>query len=239
MLFFLYLRRILIKFVELYYKVMLLLGGFFMVDDKIQIKGNKDGLYAVISMNKFKDFDEMLEALMEKLSRGKKFYKGCTLKIATELKFISERDLSKLKDILFDEFMIKDCILEDKEEKSNKVFTGVYEGRTKFLRKTIRGGQSINYSGNVVIVGDVNPGSEVFAGGNIIVLGALKGHAYAGVGGNDKAIIAAFSLQPEILQIADIMTRSPDDAVKPQFPEIAKIKDNSIIVEPYLFNKFI
>jgi septum site-determining protein MinC len=210
-----------------------------MVDDKIQIKGNKDGLYAVISMNKFKDFDDMLETLMEKLSRGRKFYKGCTLKITTELKYISERELSKLKDVLFDEFMIKDCILEDKEEKTSKVFSGIYEGRTKFLRKTIRSGQSINYSGNVVIIGDVNPGAEVLAGGNIVVLGTLKGHAHAGFGGNDKAIIAAFSLQPEILQIADIMTRSPDDGVKPQFPEVAKVKDESIIVEPYLFNKFI
>jgi septum site-determining protein MinC len=35
------------------------------------------------------------------------------------------------------------------------------------------------------------------------------------------------------------MTRSPDDGIKPQFPEIAKVKDDSIIVEPYLFNKFI
>jgi septum site-determining protein MinC len=167
-----------------------------MIDDKIVIKGNKDGLYAVISMNKFKDFDDMLEALVEKLSRGKKFYKGATLKITTELKYLTERELSRLKDILFDEFMIKDCLLEDKEEKSSKVFNGIYEGRTKFLRKTVRSGQSINYSGNVVILGDVNPGAEIFAAGNIIVLGSLKGHAYAGFGGNDKAIIAAFSLQP-------------------------------------------
>ncbi|MCM8710369.1 septum site-determining protein MinC [Clostridium sp. SYSU_GA19001] len=210
-----------------------------MIDDKIIIKGNKDGLFAVISMNKFKDFDEMLEALIEKLSRGRKFYKGSTLKIATELKYISERELSRLKDVLFEEFMIKDCILEDREEKVSRVFSGIYEGRTKFLRKTIRSGQSINYTGNIVIIGDVNPGSEVFAGGNIVVLGSLKGHVHAGCGGNDKAIIAAFRLQPEILQIADIMTRSPDDGEKPLYPEVAKIKDNSIIVEPYLFNKFI
>jgi septum site-determining protein MinC len=210
-----------------------------MVDDKIIIKGNKDGLYAIINMNKFKDFDEMLDGLIEKLSRGKKFYKGCTLKITMELKNLSERELAKLRDVLFDEFMIKDCIFEDREEKPSKVFSGTYEGRTKFLRKTVRSGQCINYSGNIVIIGDVNPGSEVYAGGNIVVLGALKGHAYAGVGGNEKAIIAAFSLQPEILQIADIMTRSPEDGMKPQYPEVAKVKDNSIIVEPYLFNKFI
>lgn len=218
---------------------MLLLWRFVMVDDKILIKGNKEGLYAVIYMNKFKDFDEMLESLLEKLTRGKKFYRGATLKIATDLKYLSERELNKLKDVLFEEFMIKDCILEDREEKVNKVFSGVYEGRTKFIRKTIRGGQSINYSGNIVIIGDVNPGAEIYAAGNIIVLGTLKGHVHAGFGGNDKAIIAAFSLQPEILQIASIMTRSPEDGLKPQYPEVAKVKDNTIIVEPYLFNKFI
>jgi septum site-determining protein MinC len=210
-----------------------------MVDDKILIKGNKEGLYAVIYMNKFKDFDEMLEALIEKLTRGKKFYRGSTLKITTDLKYISERELNKLKDVLFEEFMIKDCIFEDREEKVSKVFTGVYEGRTKFIRKTIRGGQTINYSGNIVIIGDVNPGAEIYAAGNIIVLGTLKGHINAGFGGNDKAIIAAFSLQPEILQIASIMTRSPEDGLKPKYPEVAKVKDNTIIVEPYLFNKFI
>lgn len=209
-----------------------------MLEDKIVIKGNKDGLYAVINMNKFDGFDDMLETLIDKLSRGKKFYKGCTLKITTELKYISERELIKLKDILFDEFMIKDCIFEDKEEKSSKSFSGIYEGRTKFLRKTIRSGQVINYSGNIVIVGDVNPGAEIIAGGNIIVLGTLRGFAHAGLGGNDKAIIAAFSLQPEILRISDIMSRSPDDGTKPQYPEVAKVKDNTIIVEPYLLNKF-
>ena len=210
-----------------------------MIEDRILIKGNKEGLNVVISMNTFKDFDEMMEMLVDKLSKGKVFYKGCTLKLTTELKYISEKDLRKLKDVLFDEFLIKDCSFEDKDDKATKVFSGVYEGKTKFIRKTIRGGQSINYPGNVVIIGDVNPGAEVLAAGNVIVLGTLRGHVFAGSNGNDKAIIAAFSLQPEILQISDIVTRSPEGATKPQYPEIARIKENMIVVEPYLFNKFI
>jgi septum site-determining protein MinC len=52
-------------------------------------------------------------------------------------------------------------------------------------------------------------------------------------------LVAAFYLQPEILQIANIMTRSPEDSVKPQYPEVAKVKGDTIIVEPYLPNKFI
>ena len=54
------------------------------------------------------------------------------------------------------------------------------------------------------------------------------------MGGNKKAIISAFNLQPEILQIADIVTIAPEDGVKPSYPELAKVKDNNIVVEPYL-----
>lgn len=210
-----------------------------MLDDNIIIKGNRDGINVVINMNKFKDFDEMLDTLTERLSSGKSFYKGCTLKITTELKYINNKQFRKLKNVLFEKFLIKDCVLEDKEEKSSKVFSGIYEGRTKFVRRTVRSGQVIDYFGNIVIIGDVNAGAEIYAGGNIIVLGALRGYVHAGFGGNTRALVAAFYLQPEILRISDIMTRSPEDNVKPQYPEVARIKGDTIIVEPYLPNKFI
>jgi len=210
-----------------------------MVTDKIIIKGNKDGLNVVINMNHFSDFDDMLESLVDKLSKGRKFYKGSTLKITTELKYINERESRKLKEILFDEFLISDCIFQEQEDSNAKVFTGIYEGKTKFLRKTIRSGQSINYPGNVVIVGDVNPGAEIYAAGNIIVIGTLRGIVHAGTNGNEKAIIAAFKLEPQILQIGNIITRSPEDELKPEYPEVAVIKNGNIIVEPYLANKYI
>ncbi|MDD3223815.1 MAG: septum site-determining protein MinC [Clostridium sp.] len=209
-----------------------------MNEDKIILKGNKEGLNVIIDMNHFKDFDEMIEILEKKLSRGKRFYKGCTLKITTQLKFLNSRQLRELKDILFDGFLIKDCIFEDVEEKSGKVFSGIYEGRTKFIRRTVRSGQVIDYSGNVVIIGDVNPGSEIFASGNIIVLGSLRGEVHAGVTGNGKAIIAAFRLEPSVLQIAGTMTKAPDNEQNPNYPEVAKKKGENIIVEPYSPNKF-
>jgi septum site-determining protein MinC len=210
-----------------------------MGEDSILVKGNKEGLNVVINMNMFKDFTDMLEALVSRLSSGKKFYKGSTVKITTQLKLLNEKEASKLKDILFDEFMIKDCIFEDKVEKISKMFTGVYEGKTKFIKSTIRGGQKIDYPGNVVIIGDVNPGAEVCASGNIVVLGSLKGFAYAGFDGNEEAFIAAFALQPEILKISEVVTRAPENAVRPQYPEVARIKEGTIIVEPYLPNKYI
>ena len=214
-----------------------------MGNDRIIIKGNKEGLNAIINIDKFGNFEEMLDALIEKLSKGKKFYKGSTLSITTKLSSLTEKDVESLKVVLFEEIGIKDIVFEDKDvkdkESESKIFNGVYEGRTKFIRKTVRGGQCVDFQGNIVIVGDVNSGAEVYAGGNIIVLGSIKGNVYAGVWGNRKAIIAAFALQPEILKIGDIITISPDDFEKPKYPEVAKVKDDTIIVEPYLTNKYI
>ena len=212
------------------------------MDDRIVIKGNRVGISAIININKFSGFEEMLENLISKLSKGKRFYKNSTLVISTNLSAINEKNLAHLKEVLFNEIEIKDVILQDEaskdKENDKKIFSGVYEGKTKFLRKTVRSGQCINYNGNIVIIGDVNSGAEVMATGNIVVLGSIRGNVSAGANGNVKAIVAAFSLQPETLKIANLVTFSPDSE-KPTYPEVAKIKDGSIIVEPYIPNKYI
>ena len=221
-------------------------------NDGILIKGNKEGINTTIQMNKFACFEDMLQMLIKKLSKGKHFYKGTTLILKIDLKLINKKELKIIKDALLTEIEIKDIVLEDIEkeieqkkeieqvnEKETRIFSGVYEGKTKFIRKTIRGGQSISYQGNIVIIGDINSGAEIYADGNVIVLGFIKGKVSAGTNGNTKAVIAAFVLQPEILKIANVITMSPDDVEKPSYPELARIKDGSIIVEPYLLNKYI
>ena len=76
------------------------------VHSGIQIRGTKHGINANIDMDKFDSVDDMLEALIKKLSVGKGFYKGASLKIETNLKLLKEddsRSKSKLnrKDIIF------------------------------------------------------------------------------------------------------------------------------------------
>jgi septum site-determining protein MinC len=215
-------------------------------NDGILIKGNKDGINTTIHVNKFACFNDMLLLLIKKLLRGKHFYKGTTLILRIDLKSVSKKEVGILKEKLLTEIGLKDIVLEDIEkeieqvnEKETKVFSGVYEGKTKFIRKTVRGGECINYPGNIVIIGDINSGAEIYAAGNVIVLGRIKGKVSAGINGNTKAVIAAFLLQPEILKIANVIAMSPDDIEKPKYPELARIKDGLIIVEPYLPNKYI
>eukprot|EP00828_Plagiopyla_frontata_P018176 TRINITY_DN23386_c0_g1_i1.p1 TRINITY_DN23386_c0_g1~~TRINITY_DN23386_c0_g1_i1.p1 ORF type:complete len:256 (+),score=27.01 TRINITY_DN23386_c0_g1_i1:106-873(+) len=216
-----------------------------MYNDGIVIKGNKEGINTQIDISKFDNFEEMLMVLLKKLSKGKHFYKGMTLIVIIDLESITQKNVNTLKEVLLEQIELKDIVLEDidnvedKKDSEAKVFSGVYEGKTKFIRKTIRGGQCITYQGNIVIIGDVNSGAEVSAAGNVIVLGNLKGKVSAGTNGNLKAVIAAFSLQPELLKIGKSIAMSPDDSEKPSFPELAKVKDGMIIVEPYLPNKYI
>lgn len=111
----------------------------------------------------------------------------------------------------------------------------VFDEQTILIQRTIRSGQRIFYPGNVVVLGDVNPGGEIIAGGNIIVMGTFRGVAHAGALGEEKAVVAALRLEPSQLRIAGYITRAPDgDFSAPQRqPEIARVQDGIVIIEQY------
>ncbi len=106
--------------------------------------------------------------------------------------------------------------------------------QTILVQRTLRSGQAIHYQGNVVIMGDVNPGAEVIASGNIVVLGHLRGLVHAGAEGDQSAIVTAFKLEPIQLRIANHITRAPDgEKWHPVNPEIAKIKNGVVIIDKF------
>lgn len=74
---------------------------------------------------------------------------------------------------------------------------------TLYIRRTMRSGARAMYPGNIVVMGDVNPGAEIEAEGDIIVIGNLRGKAHAGSGGNAAAQVWSLALQPIQLRIAD------------------------------------
>ena len=109
------------------------------------------------------------------------------------------------------------------------------ECMTKYYRGTLRSGRLISYDGNVVIIGDINPGAEVEATGNIIVLGNVRGIVHAGAGGNKNASVVAVNFAPTQLRVADVITRRAERrgaANTGNAPEIAYLKGDSIVIEP-------
>ena len=112
------------------------------------------------------------------------------------------------------------------------------------VRGTYRAGEVHRFPGNVVVVGNVNPGAQVIAQGDILVFGKLRGLAHAGAGGDVTAVILAMSSAGPQLRIADCFWDSdPPRAVAGRRaaasndgPIIARIRNAAVHVSPYLKN---
>jgi septum site-determining protein MinC len=103
---------------------------------------------------------------------------------------------------------------------------------TLYHRGTLRGGQALHNLGNLVVIGDVNPGAELVASGDIVVFGALRGVAHAGAQGDRAARVIALELAATQLRIATAIA-SGDAGDKPRGPEHASIVGDRIVVVPF------
>ncbi len=108
---------------------------------------------------------------------------------------------------------------------------------TLYINQTLRSGQTITSDGNIVIIGDANPGSEIIARGDVTVWGVLGGIAQAGSKGNKNAVIRALKLNAIQLRIATCFARRvnkeniPFVQKTPTFtPQEARLKEKTIVI---------
>lgn len=202
----------------------------------VSFKGIKEGIYILIDEG---DFEKIKEELERNLESKLDFFEGSKI-LGIKSNYLLEEEKEELSHIITEKYnlSISSEGLPQSLEGSEEFYTGLDEGITRFINSTIRSGQEIEYNGNIVIIGDVNPGAIIKAKGNIIILGTFKGVAHAGADGNKEAIVAATDLRPTQLRIADIIVRKPDGEFKSSgLPEVAKVFNNEIYIEPYLPRK--
>ena len=108
---------------------------------------------------------------------------------------------------------------------------------TLYLKQTLRSGQTMSYDGNIVLIGDAHPGSEIIAKGDITIWGILGGIAHAGARGNDLARIRALKINAIQLRISGCYARRPDSMNIPfiqrsnEFtPEEARVNNREIAI---------
>ena len=124
-------------------------------------------------------------------------------------------------------------IIEDDSNKTLKINTENLNFRkTHFHQGTVRSGEYLEISGDLVILGDVNPGAIVSAEENIIIWGRLLGIAHAGSKGNSKATISALQLRPVQLRIAKTIARGPKEKPQLGIAEQARIVSEEILIFP-------
>lgn len=224
-----------------------------MEENSVIFKGSVNGL--TIILKEEESFDTIFVQVEKKIASAGKFFKGAILDVKYRGKKLSKQEEGRLFELLSlksgakiksfaEDTEIPEKAREQNQPKPiNKIeikkfyyFKGIEEGVTKFYKGTVRSGQLISFDGNIVVIGDVNPGGEVVAAGNVIVMGALRGIVHAGADGNKEAVVVALNLQPTQLRIADIITRPPDEkeVKNAPIPEIAYIKGDMVYIERYL-----
>ncbi len=218
----------------------------------LQIKGIRDGLLITLADA---PWAELEAAFISHIDEKPAFFQGARVALDVGEQVLRVAEMSKLRDALSERGISLWAILSDSPttettaqnlglatriSKPRPVEVPVESGELPenaalWLRQTIRSGQRIEFAGNVVVFGDVNPGAEIVAAGSIIVWGRLRGVVHAGAQGDEQAVVCALVLSPTQLRIAGEIAVSPEHEEKTQ-PEIARLEDGHLIAKPWQAN---
>ena len=187
----------------------------------------------ILNVNVIAEIQEVIEELQTKIPKLRDFYQSAKIPIRVTGRLFTETEIEMVKKIINDEIDVEvkfddvsDLLGLHAIKKTFETKTEISE--TKYIQNCIRSGQKEEYSGSLVIFGDVNAGAEIIAGGNIAVLGTLRGVAHAGANGNTMAVISANSIDVTQVRIANLVR---EIELKIDKCPVCKIKDNNIVIE--------
>ena len=165
----------------------------------VHMKGTKEGL--VLRLDDQCTFQELLDELLAKVAEGgidskvevqlHLGYRYCTEEQKKQLISATQSNGNMLVSKIVSEVVTVEESIRKIAEHKSETYVGF-----------VRSGQVLRATGDITILGDVNPNARVEAGGNIYVLGNLKGIAHAGVNGNEDAFIFASRFMPTHIAIA-------------------------------------
>ncbi|MEH7082389.1 septum site-determining protein MinC [Neobacillus drentensis] len=177
----------------------------------VTIKGTKEGL--VLHLDDSCSYEELKRELDHKLSANSSTQDErhlTSVKVEIGNRYLTEPQREELKELIRQK---KNFVVDEIESNvitKDEAEELLAETEVMTVSRIIRSGQVLEVPGDLLLIGDVNPGGTVIAGGNIFIMGTLKGIAHAGCYGNDEAIIAASSMKPSQLRISDCLNSAPD-----------------------------
>ena len=214
----------------------------------VTLKWNKYGVTLILDGEV--GFDEILKAVEIKFKDASRFFKNAKTAICFEGRKLSDEEERQIIDVIegtteleiicvidvdkdreeFFKKIVEDTIKEKEEKKQKTEMPDVSSGQ--FYRGTLRSGQILESDGDVIVLGDVNPGAKVIAARNAVILGCLKGTVYAGMNDVDNAFVVAMSMNPMQIRIGNSIARSDDNSKsKSSEPQIAFLENGNIYIE--------
>lgn len=224
------------------------------MDAAITIKGTRDGLLITLESG---ELPELLSEIRSLVEGRNTFFRGGKVAVEVQDRKLTIAEAGQLRRILESngvqvwailgtdpdtrdvvEKLGMETILPARPTPHAEAVTtdeSFIAGTGVLIRRTLRSGQSVYHAGHVVILGDVNPGSEVIAGGDVIVWGRLRGTVHAGAGGDEERCVCALDLSPTQLRIGNYIARPPEDRRRRRAaqPERAFVSSGQLVAEKW------
>lgn len=198
----------------------------------VTIKGTKDGL--TLFIDDLCSFNEALDELNEKLSENRPNKNdpivGVTVKLGN--RYLSDQQKDRLRELIGNENRFTIQAFDSDVVRRDEALTWKEDSDVKTINRMVRSGQVLEVVGDLLLIGDVNPGGKVVTTGNVFIMGSLRGIAHAGSNGDQNAIITASYMKPSQLRIADYISRAPDYESNGVFMEcglIDEVQDKIVI----------
>lgn len=191
----------------------------------VEIKGLRDGL--LVSLGNA-EWDELRTALMEQIETRQSFFQGARVALDVGGQIFHVNELSELRDTLSERgvnlwAVVSESPTTEKTAQLLGLATRISrprpqemtrqpaeaaggEGAAMWVARTLRSGTRIEFPGNIVVLGDVNPGAEVIAEGSILVWGRVRGVVHAGAKGDESAVVCGLDLSAGQVRIAGAAT---------------------------------
>jgi septum site-determining protein MinC len=221
----------------------------------VQIKGLRDGL--LVSLGKA-SLDDLRAALMEQIEARQSFFQGARVALDVGSQILHVNELSELRDTLSERgvnlwAVVSESPTTEKTAQLLGLATRISKprpqemnrlpaeaaggaGSAMWVGRTLRSGTRIEFPGNIVVLGDVNPGAEVVADGSILVWGRVRGVAHAGAHGDQSAVVCGLDLSAGQIRVAGA-TAVPLERSGELRPEKISLKDGILKVEPWQANQ--
>ena len=120
----------------------------------VNFKGTKDGIIALIDLSY--SFNTVIKAIEKKISEREDFFRGGTIKFLPTIGTLTDLEKSEIENLLQDKFNINSEFIMKEDFEKRKIGEGKRISEKEFLivRKILRSGQSIEFHGNVILIGD-------------------------------------------------------------------------------------
>ena len=198
----------------------------------INIKGTPEGLIFYFNTED-SGFGQLCAALEERLQSSGDFFTNAEYLIDGEDRF-SAAELHALDGVMAKYHLTKGkrtARILPSEDRQEVIYQTV-GGNSLLITKSVRSGQRMSVRGNVVVMGDINPGGVILATGNIVVMGTCRGVLHAGAEGDANAYIICYNMAAQQLLISSCVATVPASAAATPL-KMASILGGAIVLTDY------